>query len=63
MSYKGEDKWECGLPEINICVRTFKELKQELLDKLQKGYIDQATGQYDTIDYFISDIKIKRIKK
>ena len=42
---------------------TIREYYDIILDKLQKGYIDQATGQYDTIDYFISDIKIKRIKK
>jgi hypothetical protein len=60
MSYNGNDKWECYIPEISIACRTYKEMKQKLLKKLESVYITQATGIYNTIEYNITDIKIKK---
>lgn len=63
MSYKGYDKWECYIPEIKIVTSNLKDLKTKLLSSLKESYINQATGVYDQIDYEITKISIKKIKK
>ena len=60
MSYKGDDKWECYIPKINVRSNNFKDFKEKILEKLQEGSISQAVTQIKDIGYKITDLTIKR---
>jgi len=63
MSYKGDDKWEGYFSGMSVHSSNYKDFKNQILKELKKCYINQATNQYDTIEYEITKITIKKKKE
>ena len=66
MSYKGTDKWECGLLEERISVPSLKELKEEIKRHIEEtSWVSLAETEIREVDYEITNVRfsIRRIKK